>query len=357
MVLHSRRRGFTLVELLVVIAIIAILIALLLPAINAVREAARRNQCLSNIRQVGLACVTFENTFKRFPTVSTGNSSFIVPQTCIPGKAVTTGTLPNPPVHDATAAGYSFVVKILPYMEEGLLYDDISNASQKFGLDAFDAKVARVPGSTPHLSTRLVGSLRCPKFSGGDFSQVPNLYTTTGQPAIGNYVGFLGTHIDSNSNAAIENGAMCSVKANGGKGFTVENITDGTSKTLLCVESREADFGSWYDGQCAWVIGMQNTLNTSAEVIRQADGYLGPIPGKRHAMNYGPRDDADTTQVYIPKFTSNQPRKWGPSSQHPGGVVTHVYVDNHTTAISDNIDPVLYYRLITRNGGEPSQEE
>ena len=59
--------AFTLVELLVVIAIIGILVALLLPAVNSAREAARRTQCVNNIRQLGLACLNYESALSRFP--------------------------------------------------------------------------------------------------------------------------------------------------------------------------------------------------------------------------------------------------------------------------------------------------
>src|SRR6476619_5426853 len=70
MVTKAKARGFTLVELLVVIAIIGVLVALLLPAIQAAREAARRNSCQNKLKQLGLALLNHENTYKKFPLLT-----------------------------------------------------------------------------------------------------------------------------------------------------------------------------------------------------------------------------------------------------------------------------------------------
>ena len=94
--------GFTLVELLVVVAIIGILIALLLPAISAAREAGRRVQCMNNLKQFGTALHLFNNDYQRFPV---GNLA------------------PRNPPFDYTGGWWGFQARLLPYMESNNLYN------------------------------------------------------------------------------------------------------------------------------------------------------------------------------------------------------------------------------------------
>jgi prepilin-type N-terminal cleavage/methylation domain-containing protein len=104
----SKLSGFTLVELLVVIAIIGILVALLLPAIQAAREAARRSQCVNNMRQLGIATHNIHDTNKCLPPLSTSGETFGY-------STLTTG-----PYKDAT--GYTIFNWLLPYLEEGAIF-------------------------------------------------------------------------------------------------------------------------------------------------------------------------------------------------------------------------------------------
>ncbi len=128
--LHSKRHGFTLIELLVVIAIIAVLIALLLPAVQKVREAANRAQCLNNLKQIALATHNYHDTFKRFP----------------PGGHI------SDMVGNRPTRGSTLWIKLLPYFEQ-------DNLQHKW--DPYDNR-NNVAGGRNATSAQVIKLLLCP---------------------------------------------------------------------------------------------------------------------------------------------------------------------------------------------------
>ena len=321
-----------------VVMLLALPVLLLLPAINAAREAARRNGCLSNVRQLALASANHEAATKRYPLGTDAIGPFAGDGAARPGAAE--GDL---------AAGYSWQVKLLPYAEESYLYDEIRQSSEKFTIPAFDGDVT---ASGRHASNVQIPYFRCPSYTGDSIATAPEYLSTHGEVAVGNYVATPGTHIKADG-WLDANGVFVSKwsrKDSGGKGVRISEISDGTANTIILCESREEAYASWYDGQATWVTALKSDLNETDFNASVFDNFP-EAPPDSLALQVGPGDGG-----YFPaqRYPGQQSREWGPSSDHSGYLVLHAFADAHAQSISADVDPTVYMRLITRGGGEPA---
>ncbi len=214
------RSGFTLVELLVVIAIIGILVALLLPAVQAAREAARRMQCGNNLKQIGLALHNYHDTYKYFP----------------PARLRTANSPVQPNSWNTNNVGWH--ARILPQIEQGPLYDRIDWSLYDGSSNAFH----NLPRST------VLSAYLCPSDPGkGSFPWVDRAtgirYTgSTLVPgdAPTNYAGCIGHDVQLRP-AATTRGFLADASFNVTTGFgtgliSMADILDGTSNTLAVAE-------------------------------------------------------------------------------------------------------------------------
>jgi len=317
MVTRSKKRGFTLVELLVVIAIIGVLVALLLPAIQAAREAARRNSCQNKLKQLSVAFQNHHDAQKNFPLATWINPSS---NGTFPGGAVPpsqtpmlwsnvigqTASIQNN--SNQTQAGYSWMVRLLPFIEQGPAYNNMSQISNKFAFPAMLITSGYADpngGATSGIGLRYnsggpsnatwwrhyacldLDEVRCPSFAGDAFStltqyepwssaKMPESGSWNPQPeawgvVVTNYKAMCASHMACMTNPntpgfgaasgsyfvqELPNGAIVPPRNSSSKGNGIRSITDGTSKTILLAESKEQKVSSWYDGSSAWLVAI-----------------------------------------------------------------------------------------------------
>jgi prepilin-type N-terminal cleavage/methylation domain-containing protein/prepilin-type processing-associated H-X9-DG protein len=328
--LPTKRRGFTLIELLVVIAIIAILIGLLLPAVQKVREAANRVKCTNNLKQIGLGLHNYHDTNGEFPPAY-----------------VDANTDPNSTPDNDIGPGWGWGAYLLPYLEQDNLYRQI-NLNQNVGMGV-NAQVSQTP----------LNMFKCPS---DPYQQLVQVYDSNFNKPIavvahGNYVGCNGweecfSGAGGNPQPGGGDDGLSGIYGSGGRGLFYRNshtrmadVTDGLTNTIF-VGERSGDHapatwaGAIPGGRCpAWTAGQPPNSPPPGPAYDNADW------GEAFVL-------AHTNSTHLPSadFPIFDPDTF--YSLHSGRGANFLFGDGSVHFLTSSINPNVYQALGTIAGGE-----
>lgn len=308
-------RGFTLIELLVVIAIIGILIALLLPAVQQAREAARRTQCKNHLKQIGLAMHNYHDANLTLPP---GNFNTVATWAGLPPCA-------GQPVGIFGSRDATWMQRILPYLDQANLYNSFSDQMNN----------GNTPANQYTNAGTVIPTLMCPSDPSG-----PKVVNISGFAHFsGNYAACAGSEYWGSNPSD-----TCASMQRNGLFFTISrvrfnHVPDGLSTTILGGElvlvpddlaTPQRDWrGRYYQG----------FLGGPLFSTREPPGWEDSLAGQCRNVTYAPCDQA-SGDVNIHA-----------RSYHTGGA-HHVLADGSVRMISNSVDESVYQALGTRAGGE-----
>ena len=365
--ISSKSKAFTLVELLVVIAIIGILIGLLLPAVQSVRQAAQRASCLNKLKNISLATHNYHSAHQRFPSASVWKD------------------LDGDGEMDSTRNGNAFetfsgFVLLLPYIEQKPLYDRFISAR---GFDPADPN--SVDAAT--LSSIALNVLQCPSATGQDELgfEIENLPLQASHYVMIN--GAAGDTPDSDPSTfypstatsfatstsifdGTQNGPIGLTGVFGGsrsatdvtnlfvpnRGKTISGIKDGTSNTLAFGENSKTDRRNYVGRRSGWAIGLVTDRFHGAGTLLDGIPVRGVLPNGR-TVNVGIQSNSSTitpTEINQPGALDGTTALFNNSSfasNHPTGS-QFALADGSARFLSQTIDPYVLAAVCTIDGGE-----